>query len=311
MHWLAERQHRRYNPLLDEWVLVSPHRTQRPWQGSQEKPIERQPSPEYDSTCYLCPGNRRANGAVTPQYTKPFVFENDFAALRPDTEPKSFARGEMLRADSEYGTCRVLCYAPQHNIHIADMSDAQVADIITLWGAQYAELARDERITHVQIFENRGAAMGASNPHPHGQIWANESIPNIALRKTTTQHTYWDTHASAMLCGYLSQELELGERIIAQNEQFVWLVPFWAVWPYETYIIPHRHIVDLGSATPGERTGLAQILKLAINTYDKLFNTPFPYSMGVHLPPTTNEMPAGAGGAAGAIASHHGASDGA
>jgi len=281
-----QNPHRRFNPLKREWVLVSPHRTQRPWQGQMEKPA--QPAAlKYDPECYLCPGNMRAGGQRTDNYTSTYVFENDFAALKPDAPLFSMDEEDrgLLVAEGESGVCRVLCFSPRHDLTLARMEVADIRQVVDLWDAQTQELGARDDIRYVQVFENRGAMMGASNPHPHGQIWASRSVPNEAQVEQAAQAAYLQEHGCCLLCAYREMEAARGERIVAANGSFVALVPFWAVWPFEVMILPVRHIADLAAMTDAERDDLAAMLKSVTSTYDKVFDTPFPYSMGLHPQP--------------------------
>jgi UDPglucose--hexose-1-phosphate uridylyltransferase len=281
-----QNPHRRFNPLKREWVLVSPHRTQRPWQGQMEKPA--QPAAlKYDPECYLCPGNMRAGGQRTDNYTSTYVFENDFAALKPDAPLFSSDEEEkgLLVAEGESGVCRVLCFSPRHDLTLARMEVADIRKVVDLWDSQTQELGAREDIQYVQVFENRGAMMGASNPHPHGQIWASRSVPNEPLVEQAAQKEYLDKHGCCLLCAYREMEVERGERIVMANSSFVALVPFWAVWPFEVMILPLRHVADLAAMPDAERDDLAAILKAVTSTYDKVFDSPFPYSMGLHPQP--------------------------
>jgi UDPglucose--hexose-1-phosphate uridylyltransferase len=277
--------HRRFNPLSHEWVLVSPHRTQRPWQGQIEKPAS-ESEPEYDPTCYLCPGNARAGNARNPAYTATFVFDNDFAALKPDTPHERFQQSGLLIAESEPGVCRVVCFSPQHNLTIAGMNPAGLRQIVDTWVEQYESLAADPNIGYVQIFENRGAMMGASNPHPHCQIWASRSLPNEPAREQASLLAWRDRHATCLLCEYAKLEQIEANRVVEQNAHFLTVVPFWAVWPFETMVIARRHLASLDQLTSGERDALADILKRTTARYDRLFDVSFPYSMGFHQRPT-------------------------
>lgn len=285
MFSLTDHPHRRYNPLNGEWVLVSPHRTQRPWQGQVETPAPEQ-RPAYDPTCYLCPGNARAGGAVNPRYEHTFVFTNDYAALLPDTPGGSLATGGLLRAESERGTCRVVCFSPRHDLTLAEMDRDALVAVVDVWVAQYEELGAQPLIGYVQIFENRGAMMGASNPHPHGQIWVTEHLPTNVAREQAAQHDYYAAHGRTLLADYLDQELNDGTRLVCANDHFVALVPFWAVWPFETLVISRRAAGALPDLDPQERAGLADILKRLTTRYDNLFQVSFPYSMGFHQRPT-------------------------
>jgi UDPglucose--hexose-1-phosphate uridylyltransferase len=285
MFELTHHPHRRYNPLTREWVLVSPQRTDRPWQGQMED-VTQEHQPEYDPACYLCPGNSRAGGVRNPPYTSTFVFENDFAALRPDTPPGKLDQGGLLVAEAEQGVCRVVCFSPRHDLTIARMEVAGLRQVIDTWTDQYVELGSLPFINWVQIFENRGAQMGASNPHPHGQIWANANAPNESMKEDNAQREYHTNHDSCLLCDYLALEIKSGERLICANDSFYALVPFWAIWPFETMLISKRHMTGLDDFNETERTAFADILKRVTVSYDKLFQVSFPYSMGFHQRPT-------------------------
>jgi UDPglucose--hexose-1-phosphate uridylyltransferase len=295
---LREHPHRRYNPLTGEWVLVSPHRTKRPWQGQVEK-VAAEVKPAYDPNCYLCPGNVRANGEHNPQYEHTFAFTNDFAALMPmDVIGGSASDGgasdggtadgddELLQAVPEQGMCRVLCFSPRHDLTMAEMDAADIRRVVDAWADQYTDLGKLPFINYVQIFENRGAAMGASNPHPHGQIWSTEQIPNEPAKETATQADYMARHGRPMLLDYVARELKLGDRLVYVNEHFVALVPFWAIWPFETMILPRRAVASLPELAEPERDALADVLKQVTTRYDNVFETSFPYSMGWHQIPT-------------------------
>ncbi len=283
---MQQNPHRRFNPLKREWVLVSPHRTQRPWQGQVEKPAT-PAAVAYDPECYLCPGNARAGAARTDKYTSTYVFENDFAALKPDA-PRFFDDEKekgLLVAEGESGVCRVICFSPRHDLTLAKMTVEGIRQVVDVWDEQCRELGAREEISYVQVFENRGAMMGASNPHPHGQIWASRSLPNEAVLEQAGQAEYLKTHGCCLLCAYREMEVALGERVVASNETFVAVVPFWAVWPFEVMILPVRHVADLESMDGSERDGLAAMLQTVTQTYDEVFETPFPYSMGLHPRP--------------------------
>jgi UDPglucose--hexose-1-phosphate uridylyltransferase len=303
------RPHRRFNPLTGEWLLVSPHRAARPWLGALEKAPQANP-PAYDPKCYLCPGNTRVNGEVNPSYDGVYVFPNDFPAL---LEPGSGGAGEkgsrgegeqgskgdgaqsapaLQRSDSpllisstESGVCRVICFSARHDLTLAQLSPEQIRAVVDTWVAQCEELGGRDDITYVQIFENRGAVMGASNPHPHGQLWANEHLPTEPAKEQANQLAYLQSHPQPMLLDYLEIEQRQGERIIFQNDHFVCLVPFWAVWPFEVMLLPKAHICRMVDLTPAQRDGLADVLKRTATRYDNMFETPFPYSMGVHQAP--------------------------
>lgn len=282
---LYHAPHRRLNLLTGEWVLVSPQRTQRPCQGQVEAPPA-EAMPAYDPACYLCPGNARAGGVRNPPYTDTFVFDNDFPALLPDIEPRAVRHQELLVAESERGLCRVVCFSPSHNLTLASMPHAAVRRVVDVWADQYAELGALPWVRHVQIFENRGAMMGASNPHPHGQIWVNQRLPNEAVKELQTQRDYLARHGRTLIGDYLAVELQAGERIVAQNDHFVVLVPFWAVWPFETLILPRMACGALTDLSPDARDSLAAAVQQLTQRYNRLFNAPFPYSMGFHQRPT-------------------------
>ena len=282
---LNSQPHRRFNPLRKEWVLVSPHRAERPWQGQVEPPPAEE-LPRYDPDCYLCPGNVRAGGVRNPVYQGTFVFDNDFAALRPDFANGKFEASELLRAESEAGKCRVVCFSPRHDLTLARMSVAEIRAVVDTWCEEFEQLGSQPRVRAVQIFENRGAMMGCSNPHPHGQIWANETVPDELAREIASQKEYYQRQNSFLLEDYLRLELEQNERIVCANQHFVALVPFWAVWPFETLLISRRRVTSLPELRGEERAGLADILRRLTVRYDNLFRTSFPYTMGFHQRPT-------------------------
>ncbi|HZS08832.1 MAG TPA: UDP-glucose--hexose-1-phosphate uridylyltransferase [Blastocatellia bacterium] len=282
---LKEHPHRRFNQLTREWVLVSPHRTERPWQGQVEEAAP-ESQPAYDPKCYLCPGNARAGGVRNPNYTSTFVFENDFAALKPDTPAGEFNDRDLLIARSERGRCQVVCFSPRHDLTLARMEVADLRRVVDTWVGQYLELGSDPLINAVQIFENRGAMMGASNPHPHGQIWANETLPNELVKELSAFRDYGANHQTGLLGAYLELEQQKSERLVCANEHFVVLVPFWAVWPFETLLVSRRHVTALDELNEAERDALADILKQITTRYDNLFEVSFPYTMGFHQRPT-------------------------
>ncbi|HHX43060.1 MAG TPA: UDP-glucose--hexose-1-phosphate uridylyltransferase [Chloroflexi bacterium] len=282
---LAEHPHRRYNPLTKQWILVSPHRTKRPWLGQVETaPVERRPT--YDPMCYLCPGNERAGGVRNPPYRGTFVFDNDFAALLPGVPAGEYRHGDLLWARAEPGLCRVVCFSPDHSLTLAAMEIGDVRRVVDVWTEQYAEIGARPEIGYVQIFENKGAIMGSSNPHPHGQIWASASVPQEPAVEGAAQAEYLARHGRCLLCDYLAVEADARERIICENEGFVALVPFWATWPFEAMILGRRHAASLLDLTDDERTALADILKRLTTRYDNLFQVSFPYTMGIHQQPT-------------------------
>jgi UDPglucose--hexose-1-phosphate uridylyltransferase len=274
--------HRRFNPLTGEWVLVSPQRTQRPWQGRHEKPADAQ-RPEYDPNCYLCPGNRRAGGAVNEQYTGTFVFTNDFAALDPRTPSDGLLGSPLFRIEPVRGTCRVICFSPKHNLTLPEMSEADILRVVQVWISQTAELLR--KYSWVQVFENKGEIMGCSNPHPHGQIWAMSTLPHFAELEDKHQAEWLTTHGTNLLVDYLARELEQNQRTVIANNHWTALVPYWAVWPFETILIPRRHVPRITNLTAEEQIDLARILKGLLKKYDGLFDVSFPYSMGWHGAP--------------------------
>lgn len=281
--------HRRFNPLSRRWVLVSPQRTERPWQGEISN-RENLPAIHYDPDCYLCPGNTRAGGRRNPNYEGAFVFDNDYAALLPDSPVFTDApHDDLFCAERERGICRVVCFHPDHDLTLARMDLHAVERVVETWVAQYEELERLPEIGYVQIFENRGAMMGASNPHPHCQIWATEHIPDEPAAELTAQREYRAKHGSCLLCDYLMQELAASERIVCENEEFVALVPFWAVWPFETMIVNRRHAGSLTGMDSVQHAGFADILKRTATRYDNLFQTNFPYTMGLHPCPADGE----------------------
>jgi UDPglucose--hexose-1-phosphate uridylyltransferase len=277
--------HRRFNPLTREWVLVSPHRTARPWQGQMEKTAAAA-QPDYDPECYLCPGNQRVAGAQNPKYTSTFVFENDFAALKPDTPLDRFEQDGLLVAEAEPGICRVVCFSPHHNLTLANMELADLRRVVDVWVEQFVDLGARPFINSVQIFENRGAMMGASNPHPHCQIWSNHAVPNEVAKETAAQQAWLGNRGACLLCQYAALEAKAKERVVEGNESFLVVVPFWAIWPFETMVIAKRHAGGIDEFTDAERAGLADILKRTAARYDRLFQVSFPYSMGIHQRPT-------------------------
>ena len=282
---LPTHPHRRYNPLTNEWLLVSPHRTQRPWLGQVETP-PLEARPPYDPNCYLCPGNARAGGKRNPQYEGTFVFDNDYAALVSDIETTEFDQRGLLRATGERGICRVICFSPRHDWTLPDMPRAEIRRVVDVWGEQTREIGALDFINYVQIFENKGAMMGASNPHPHCQIWATEHTPTEPAKELCTLAEYRNARGACLLCDYLAQELAANERIVFQNDHFVVLVPFWAVWPFEAMLLARRHIGALTELTDAERDALADAIKRLTTRYDNLFHIQFPYSMGWHQAPT-------------------------
>jgi UDPglucose--hexose-1-phosphate uridylyltransferase len=285
---LRAASHRRFNPLTREWVLVSPHRAQRPWQGQRESKTP-PTAVTHDPNCYLCPGNLRVGGARNPDYSHTFVFDNDFQALQADA-PTDAERDGLLVAEGESGRCRVLCFSPRHDLTLSNMAVADIERVVEVWVEETIALGGMPEIGSVQIFENRGEMMGASNPHPHGQIWATRHLPNELEKETLRQSEYFLQHSRPLLLDYLSQELQHGERIVLANDDFCVLVPFWANWPFETMILPRRRIGGFDEMSARERTSLAQALSQLTKRYDQLFDAPFPYSMGFHQKPTDGAL---------------------
>ncbi|HUF13728.1 MAG TPA: UDP-glucose--hexose-1-phosphate uridylyltransferase [Longimicrobiales bacterium] len=298
--------HRRQNILTGDWVLVSPHRMKRPWQGRIEKRADEQ-RPDYDPACYLCPRNERAGGAANPDYAGVHVFTNDYAALVPQPSgigdraaatksvvpkaqsPKPKAQSRLLKAEPESGTSRVVCFSPRHDLALPELDVASIRAVVDVWAREYAELGARDDIGWVQIFENKGELMGCSNPHPHGQIWAQCSVPGEPAKEAERQRAYFEERGGSLLGDYLALELELGERVVLENDAFVVLVPFWAVWPFETIVVPREHRRSLLDLSDAERDALADILKRLTTRYDNLFETAFPYSAGIHQAPTDGE----------------------
>jgi len=277
--------HRRRNLLTGDWVLVSPHRAVRPWQGQvEDAPPDTRPT--YDSRCYLCPGNARANGKSNPDYADTFVFDNDFPALLDETVEAEDAQDELLAARPERGICRVVCFSPRHDMTLADLPVAAIRRVVDTWCEQYADLGAREGISHVQIFENKGTLMGCSNPHPHGQIWAQETIPGHAAKETERMAAHLAARGTTLLQDYLQAEMEAETRLVCANDDFVALVPYWANWPFETLVLCRRTVAAITDLIGRERNGLADILKRLTVRYDNLFATPFPYSAGLHQAPT-------------------------
>ncbi|WP_321418247.1 UDP-glucose--hexose-1-phosphate uridylyltransferase [uncultured Desulfobacter sp.] len=276
--------HRRFNLLTGEWILVSPHRMDRTWTGQHETPGNRQDD-RYDPGCDLCPGNRRASGQTNPMYTQPFVFTDDFSVLLPDTVMAKSSLDVLLQIAPESGLCRVICYTPRHDLTMARMTEDQIRAVIDVWLDEFNTLGQRKNITYIQIFEDKGEMMGGTNPHPHGKIWASSSIPNLILKEDFRQQCYMQDHDRCLLCDYLERELNEEERIVFANDSFVCLVPFWAIWPFETMILPRRHMGAINFMNEKEKTDLAGIIRQLGICYDNLFETSFPYSMGIHQQP--------------------------
>jgi UDPglucose--hexose-1-phosphate uridylyltransferase len=280
--------HRRYNPLLDEWVLCSPHRLERPWQGQVEE-VADEDLPRHDPGCYLCPGNARAGGVRNPPYTGTFAFDNDFPALLPEPPASPAPQDPWLRSEPARGVCRVICFSPRHDLTLGRLTNVEARDVVDAWAIETAALGARDFIRWVQVFENKGAMMGCSNPHPHCQVWATAAVPTIPARQLAAQSAYFTAHGSDLLGDYLDHERRDGERIVCANDHWTALVPFWAVWPFEAMLIPSRRVPDLPSLTSDERDALADVMRRLTARYDNLFRTSFPYSMGWHGAPSDGE----------------------
>jgi UDPglucose--hexose-1-phosphate uridylyltransferase len=284
---LKEHSHTRLNILTGDWILVSPHRMKRPWQGKVEE-LPKDNRPTYEPTCNLCPSNKRSDGSINPPYENTFIFTNDFSALLNETPQGEINEDNLLVAKSESGICRVICFSPNHSLTLPMMDEAAIVNVIELWQKEFEDLAINLSIKYIQIFENKGEIMGCSNPHPHGQIWASSSLPLELSKETIEQKKYFDKHRRSLLSDYLKIELQHKERVVVENEHFVALVPFWAVWPYETMIVSKRHIQSILHFTKNEKISFASILKKLTTKYDNLFNISFPYSAGMHQMPVND-----------------------
>jgi UDPglucose--hexose-1-phosphate uridylyltransferase len=278
-----EHPHRRYNPLRGEWILVSPHRTKRPWQGQVER-LPADQRPRYDPQCYLCPGNKRAGDAVNPRYENTLVFVNDFSALLPDTPTDQSSPDDIFLVEPVRGECRVICFSPRHDLTLAQMELPDIRGVVDVWADQVTDLGRTCR--WVQLFENKGAAMGCSNPHPHGQVWAGSSLPNEARAEDCQQRLYFQKRGAPLLTHVALREGERATRVVVENEHWIGVVPFWAIWPFETLVLPRRHVLRLPDLSAPERDSLAELLRRLLIRYDNLFEVSFPYSMGWHGAPT-------------------------
>ena len=279
---LFEQPHRRFNALTGEWVFVSPQRNQRPWQGRVE-PTPAVNRPQYDPQCYLCPGNVRANGEHNPQYRSTYVFTNDYPAFLPDTASAAADQHPLLRAHTQAGTCRVMCFSPRHDLTLAQLSVAEIRGVVDAWAEQVTELS--QRWAWVQVFENKGELMGCSNPHPHGQIWASDFVPTHVGKELMQQAQWQQDHGRSLLLDYAALESGAGERVVVQNADWIVVVPWWAVWPFETLLLPRRQVLNLPDLTPAQRDSLAEILSRFLAAYDRLFEVSFPYSFGWHGAP--------------------------
>jgi len=281
---MFDSPHRRFNPLTGEWVLVSPHRAKRPWLGQIEK-TPHDDLPQYDPTCYLCPRNERAGGVTNPDYKSTFVFDNDFAALLPEEASETTSNHPLLTSLSERGLCQVVCFSPRHDLTLPELDQATIENVIAAWTEQSVEIGAKDFIHYVQVFENKGAVMGCSNPHPHSQIWGTEHIPNEPAKELEKQAAYFKANNRTLLSDYLKEEHKVKERILFSNDCFTALVPYWAVWPFEVIVIAHGSAARLNELTSAEISALAEILKGVTTRYDNLFEISFPYSMGFHQAP--------------------------
>ncbi|WMN90259.1 UDP-glucose--hexose-1-phosphate uridylyltransferase [Vibrio parahaemolyticus] len=279
---VAEHPHRRFNPLTGEWVLVSPHRAKRPWQGQQEA-LNIESLPSYDDSCFLCPTNTRISGDVNPNYQGTFVFKNDFAALTEQTPDSPVSDDPLFQLHSAKGESRVICFSPDHSRTLPELSLQEIGHVITTWMEQTQELS--QRYPWVQVFENKGESMGCSQPHPHGQIWANSFVPTLVAKKDQQQQHYFERHHSPLLLDYVQREVASGERVVVESDYWVALVPYWAAWPFETMVLPKVKLGRLTDMTPELQADLAKTIKLLTTKYDNLFQCSFPYSMGWHGAP--------------------------
>lgn len=275
--------HRRFNPLANEWVIVSPHRINRPWRGQVEKPTEKE-LPVYDKNCYLCPGNTRSTGIKNPKYTNTYVFTNDFQAIFLSSHLLSQSKDPLFKISSISGTCRVVCFSPRHNITLSEMSKKEIRNVIEVWIRQLQELGKLYK--WIQIFENKGGIMGTSNPHPHCQIWATSFLPTVVAKENLTQRNYYKRYKSILLIDYLKNELTRRERVVVENADWVVVTPYWAVWPFETMLLPKTHTIKLQDINIKQEESLSEILKILLVKYDNLFKISFPYSMGLHQAPS-------------------------
>lgn len=277
----TEHPHRRFNPLLNEWVLVSPHRAKRPWQGQVEK-VEEAKKPSYDPSCYLCAGNTRINGEVNDNYQQTFVFQNDFAALKPTT-PTFQSDDPLFKVATEQGESRVICFSADHSKTLPQLSITELSYVVDTWQQQCQELG--EQYNWVQVFENKGSVMGCSNPHPHGQVWAQHQLPSLAEKKQQAQTKYYQQYNRNLLQDYVARELKQEERVVVQNDDWLVVVPYWAAWPFETLLLPRFPVSRMTELDDAQKCSLADIIKQITIRYDNLFNCSFPYSMGWHGAP--------------------------
>lgn len=279
---VSDHPHRRFNALTGEWLLVSPHRAKRPWNGQVEKTANEQ-KPSYDPECYLCPGNTRVSGDVNPKYDHNFVFTNDFAALTPDTPLDGPENDDLFKIEPARGTARVICFSADHSKTLPVMDLSEIRGVVDLWAEQYVELGKTYR--WVQLFENKGAIMGCSNPHPHGQIWACSFLPEEITKELKQQREYFEKHGTSLLMDYMKRELDKKERVVVETEYFVVVVPYWAFWPFETLLLPKFPVKSINELNDEQRNDLALCIKKLTTRYDNLFECSFPYSMGWHNAP--------------------------
>lgn len=282
-----EHQHLRYNPLRDSWVLVSAHRMKRPWKGQVEKPPEDN-TPRHDPNNPLCPGSVRANGEVNPEYDSTFMFDNDFPALQPDAPDPGSDHHPLFQSKAARGVCKVMCFHPWSDITLPLMQPAEIRTVIDKWADLIVELGAE--YTWVQIFENKGAMMGCSNPHPHCQVWASNFLPNEAALAERCQRDFLQKHGEPLLVQYARMEAQAQERVVVENKHWLVVVPYWATWPFQTLLLPRRHVLRLPDLTAQERDSLASIMKRLLTKYDNLFEVSFPYSMGWHGAPTGSHL---------------------
>ncbi|MBI3166916.1 MAG: UDP-glucose--hexose-1-phosphate uridylyltransferase [Chloroflexi bacterium] len=292
---MLNNPHRRYNALTGEWVLVSPHRAKRPWLGQVEK-LAAESLPEYDPTCYLCPRNERAGGVFNPDYTGTYVFNNDFAALLPDAEGDtstslnaSASTHPLLVSAPEQGQCLVVCFSPRHDLTLPELDLPAIENVLNTWTVESAKLAELDYIHYVQVFENKGAMMGCSNPHPHSQLWSQSQLPNEIVKELATQKEYFRVNNRQLLLDYVQEEHKQKDRILFANNHFTAMVPFWAVWPFEVLVTAHRPSAYLKDLTSSEVSALAEVFKHVTTRYDNLFEISFPYSMGFHQAPADGQ----------------------
>jgi UDPglucose--hexose-1-phosphate uridylyltransferase len=284
----ADHSHRRRNALTGDWVLVSPHRAKRPWQGQQE-PAADAPRPAHDAACYLCAGNLRVTGERNPEYTGAHVFGNDFPALMQDVPPVLASSDPLFELMSARGACRVVCYSPDHSKTLPELPLHTVREIVDMWCAQTEELGAGHR--WVQVFENKGAMMGCSNPHPHGQVWASDFVPNEAAVEDAHQRRYAELHGRALLADCAQHEAACGARTVVQTGHWIAVVPYWATWPFETLLLPRFDVQRLPQLQRSQREDLALAIKKLTSRYDNLFRCSFPYSMGWHGAPFDERDP--------------------